>query len=78
MFYKTGVLKIDNCPTRRQDMDHAMAVVGYGYDDALKSSYWIIKNSWGTKWGEHGYLRLAKDAGNMCGVASMAYYGKLT
>ncbi|CAF4620617.1 unnamed protein product, partial [Rotaria magnacalcarata] len=35
MFYKTGVLKIDNCPTRRQDMDHAMAVVGYGYDDAL-------------------------------------------
>ncbi|CAF3280247.1 unnamed protein product [Rotaria socialis] len=77
MFYKTGVLKIDNCPTRRQDMDHAMAVVGYGYDDALKSSYWIIKNSWGTKWGEQGYLRLAKDAGNMCGVASMAYYGKL-
>jgi C1A family cysteine protease len=78
MFYKAGVLKINNCPMRRQDMDHAMVIVGYGYDNALKMSYWIIKNSWGTKWGESGYLRLAKDSGNMCGVASMAYYGKLT
>jgi len=78
MFYKAGVLKIDNCPTRRQDMDHAMVIVGYGYDNVLRTSYWIIKNSWGTKWGENGYLRLAKDSGNMCGVASMAYYAKLT
>lgn len=78
MFYKAGVLKIDNCPTRRQDMDHAMVIVGYGYDNVVRAPYWIIKNSWGTKWGENGYLRLAKDSGNMCGVASMAYYGKLT
>ncbi|UJR21801.1 hypothetical protein I4U23_024879 [Adineta vaga] len=77
MFYKSGVLQIQNCPTRQQDMDHAMVIVGYGYDNVLKIPYWIIKNSWGTKWGEHGYLRLAKDNGNMCGVASMAYYGKL-
>ena len=78
MFYKSGVLKVKNCPTRRQDMDHAMVVVGYGYDNAVQTPYWIIKNSWGTRWGENGYLRLAKDSGNMCGVASLAYYGKLT
>lgn len=78
MFYKSGVLSISNCPTRPQDMDHAMVAVGYGYDDTLKMPYWIIKNSWATKWGENGYLRLAKDKGNMCGVASMAYYAKLT
>lgn len=78
MFYKSGVLSINSCPNRRQDMDHAMVVVGYGYDNALKSSYWIIKNSWGTNWGESGYLRLAKDQGNMCGISSMSYYGKLT
>jgi hypothetical protein len=78
MFYKSGVLKIKNCPARRQDMDHAMVIVGYGYDSGVQTPYWIIKNSWGTRWGEHGYLRLAKDSGNMCGVASMAYYGKLT
>ena len=78
MFYKAGVLNIAGCPTRRQDMDHAMVAVGYGYDSALKSSYWIVKNSWGEKWGENGYLRLAKDKANMCGIASMAYYAKLT
>jgi hypothetical protein len=78
MFYKTGVLSINNCPTRRQDMDHAMVAVGYGYDTTLKMSYWIVKNSWGEKWGENGYFRLAKDKGNMCGIASMAYYAKLT
>jgi cathepsin L len=78
MFYKSGVLSINNCPTRRQDMDHAMVAVGYGYDNALKMSYWIIKNSWGEKWGENGYLRLVKDKGNMCGIASMAYHAKLT
>ena len=78
MFYRSGVLSIDNCPNRRQDMDHAMVVVGYGYDNALKMPYWIIKNSWAERWGESGYLRLAKDKGNMCGIASMAYYGKLS
>jgi C1A family cysteine protease len=78
MFYKAGVLKIDNCPNRRQDMDHAMVLVGYGYDNNLNIPYWIIKNSWGTGWGESGYLRLAKDAGNMCGITSMAYSAKLT
>ncbi|CAF0831642.1 unnamed protein product [Rotaria sp. Silwood1] len=78
MFYKSGILSINNCPTRRQDMDHAMVVVGYGYDSTLRMPYWIIKNSWAQKWGENGYLRLAKDKGNMCGIASMAYYAQLT
>jgi cathepsin L len=78
MFYKSGVLSINSCPNRPQDMDHAMVVVGYGYDSAVKMSYWIIKNSWAEKWGESGYLRLAKDKNNMCGIASMAYYGKLS
>jgi C1A family cysteine protease len=77
MFYRSGILNIKQCPTRQQDMDHAMVVVGYGHDPTLRMSYWIIRNSWGTRWGENGYLRLAKDAGNMCGVAAMAYYTKL-
>lgn len=78
MFYQTGILSVPNCPRRRQDMDHAMVIVGHGYDSALKSAYWIIKNSWAERWGEKGYIRLAKDQSNMCGVASMAYYAKLT
>jgi C1A family cysteine protease len=78
-FYKSGILNVANCPNRRRDMGHALTLVGYGYDNALQKPYWIIKNSWGaTDWGENGYLRLAKDAGNMCGVATMASYAKLT
>ncbi|CAF3825991.1 unnamed protein product [Rotaria sp. Silwood1] len=78
MFYQSGILKIDSCPNGRYDMDHAMVVVGYAYDEELKLPYWIIKNSWGTGWGESGYLRLVKDADNMCGIATMASYAKLT
>lgn len=77
IFYRSGILKIDHCPSRRQEMDHAMVIVGYGHDPKLQMSYWIVRNSWGPRWGENGYVRLAKDAGNMCGVASMAHYAKL-
>ncbi|CAF4337649.1 unnamed protein product, partial [Rotaria sp. Silwood2] len=77
MFYRSGILQINSCRNRPQDMTHAATIIGHGYDNALKTPYWIIKNSWGEKWGENGYLRLIKDAGNKCGVASMAYSTKL-
>jgi cathepsin X len=39
-------------------VDHEIAVVGYGYDDAAQMDYWIIRNSWGEYWGDNGYFRL--------------------
>jgi cathepsin L len=75
--YNSGILNTDECSNQPEDLDHAIVVVGYGYDNTLGQSYWIIKNSWGTDWGENGYLLLAKDAGNMCGVATDAYYAQL-
>ena len=49
--------------------NHAVLLVGYGQDQTSGEDYWIIKNSWGTQWGEGGYFRLARGLGH-CGVGS--------
>lgn len=50
--YKSGVFNT-GCGTR---LDHAVNLVGYGPD------YYILRNSWGTTWGENGYMRIAASA----------------
>ncbi|KAI4978875.1 hypothetical protein ZWY2020_015628 [Hordeum vulgare] len=59
---------------------HAMTVVGYGTTDETKPiDYWIVKNSWGPKWGENGYIRLARGVDGrtkegICGILMEASY----
>ncbi|KAG5545146.1 hypothetical protein RHGRI_017574 [Rhododendron griersonianum] len=71
-FYSGGVFT-GECGTQ---LDHAVAAIGYGTTDD-GTEYWIIKNSWGTTWGEQGYMRIQRDIAaieGLCGLAMEPSY----
>ncbi|XP_022987485.1 thiol protease aleurain-like [Cucurbita maxima] len=69
--YTKGVYTSELCGNTPQDVNHAVLAVGYGVEDGVP--YWLIKNSWGDKWGEHGYFKMELGK-NMCGIATCASY----
>merc|ERR1719422_2921922 len=71
-FYNKGVYREEECSP--ENLDHGVLAVGYGVDERSGEAYWLIKNSWGTSWGDEGYVRMARNEENMCGVASAASY----
>jgi len=49
--------------------NHAVLVVGWGEQEGNK--YWIVKNSWGTEWGQEGYFWIRRGT-DECGIESLA------
>jgi len=66
--YTTGVYTAVDCPNDALSVNHAVTLVGYGVDQASGLNYWLIKNSWGTEWGDNGYFKMQRDV-NMCAIA---------
>jgi cathepsin L len=65
--YTGGVFDHWDCSAQ---LNHAVLVVGY------TSDYWIVKNSWGSGWGESGYFRFERRSYGvgMCGITESAIY----
>lgn len=71
--YSHGVYDESRCSSTR--LDHAVLVVGYGTENG--KDYWLVKNSWSTRWGDEGYVKIARNKNNHCGVATQATYPTL-
>jgi len=54
-----------------------LLLVGYGTDEETGIEYWLLKNDFGTDWGEDGFARIERgggQAGGMCGILLEASY----
>lgn len=72
--YAGGVFD-GTCPGGIDDLDHAVVVEGWDSSDGL--DYWIVRNSWGTDWGQDGYIYMVRSTGStqgQCGINSEPSY----
>ena len=54
-----------NIYSNNRGINHAVLAVGYGTEHG--QDYWLVKNSWGTNWGENGYIKVKMGS---CGIDS--------
>jgi len=62
--YSSGILDSEECGT---NLDHAITAVGFGTEGG--QDFYIVRNSWGASWGDHGYIKIAAVEGaGICGI----------
>ncbi|KAM9976004.1 hypothetical protein ACTFIR_009845 [Dictyostelium discoideum] len=68
MLYKSGVYKDPSCSSTI--LNHGILNIGFGVTPENGNEYYILKNSFGTKWGMKGYIYLSRNFNNHCGISS--------
>ena len=68
--YVSGVYDEPNC---KKIMNHCVAVIGYGTTEEGED-YYLVKNSWGTSWGEDGYIKMSRGKDNQCSILTDVWY----
>jgi cathepsin X len=61
--YTGGILHVDE--SYKPETNHIISVAGWGHDEETGDKFWIVRNSWGTYWGESGWFRIVRGINSL-------------
>ena len=61
--YKGGIFS--QITTSAAHINHIVSIVGWGYDEESDTEYWVVRNSWGTYFGEYGFFKIKMYTDNL-------------